>query len=57
MTIEKRVERVVFKRGPHEGHELSYFALYDTEYLKRVLKMSGLDKKTKDLKKQALTNT
>ena len=57
MTIEKMVERVVFRRGPHEGHELSYFALYDTEYLKRVLKMSGLDKKTKDLKKQALTNT
>ena len=50
------MERLVFLRGPHEGHEL-YVALYDTEYLKRVLKMSGLDKKTKDLIKQALTKT
>ena len=50
------MERLVFLRGSHEGHEL-YVALYDTEYLKRVLKMSGLDKKTKDLIKQALTKT
>ena len=38
----------------HEGNELSYVALYDTKYLKRVLKIPGLDKKTKDLIKQAL---
>ena len=31
--------------GPYEGYEFSYVALYDTEYLRGVLKMSGLDKK------------
>ena len=49
LTIKKKVERVVFMGGPYEGNELSYVALYDTKYLKKVLKMSGLDKKTKDL--------
>ena len=41
--------------GPYEGHELSYVALYDTESLTGVLKISRLDKKTKKLIKQALT--
>ena len=57
LTIEKKVEGVVFMRGHDAGTELLYVALYDTKYLKRVLKMSGLDKKTKDLIKQALTKT
>ena len=57
LTIEKKVEGVVFMRGHDEGTELLYVALYDTKYLKRVLKMSGLDRKTKDLIKQALTKT
>ena len=57
LTIEKKVEKVVFMAGPYEGYELSYVALCDTKYLKRVLKMSGLEKKTKDLIKQALTKT
>ena len=56
-TIKKKVERVHFIRGPHKGHELLYVALYDTEYLNRVLKTSGPDKKTKDLIKEALTKT
>ena len=56
LTIKKKVKRVVSLRGSHEDHELSYVALYDIELydFKRVLKMSGLDKKTKDLIKQAL---
>ena len=45
LTIQKKVKRVVFMGGPYEGYELSYVALYDTEYLRGVLKMSGLDKK------------
>ena len=57
LTIEKKVEKVVFMAGPYEGYELSYVALCDTKYLKRVLKMSGLEKKTKDLIKQALRKT
>ena len=57
LTIEKKVEKVVFMAGPYEGYELSYVALCDTKYLRRVLKMSGLEKKTRDLKKQALTKT
>ena len=57
MTVEKKEERVVFMRGPYEGYELAYAALYDTKYLKKVLKMSGRDKKTKDLIRQALTKT
>ena len=57
LTIEKKVEKVVFMAEPYEGYELSYVALCDTKYLRRVLKMSGLEKKTRDLKKQALTKT
>ena len=39
-------------RGLYEGYELSRVALYDTKYLRGVLKMSGLGKKTKDLIKK-----
>ena len=54
LAIEKKVEKVVFMAKPYEGYKLSYVALYDTKYLKRVLKMSVLEKKTKDLIKKAL---
>ena len=57
LTIDKKVKKVVFMAGPYKGYELSYVALCDTKYLKRVLKMSGLEKKTKDLIKQALSKT
>ena len=57
LTIEKKVKKVVFMAGPYEGCKLSYVALCDTKYLKKVLKMSGLEKKTKDLIKQALAKT
>ena len=48
MAIKKEVEKVVFMRGPYRGQELSSVALCDTEYLKRALKRSGLDKKNKE---------
>ena len=54
LTIEKKVEKVVFMVGRYEGCELSYVALCDTKYLKRVLKIPGIEKKTKDLIKQAV---
>ena len=54
LTIEKKMKKIVFMAGPYEGYELSYVALCDTKYLKKVLKKSGLEKKTKDLIKQAL---
>ena len=57
LAIEKKVERVVFMGGSYEGDELSYVALYATKYVKRVLKISGRDRKTKDLIKQALEKT
>ena len=57
MTINKKVEKLVFMAGPYEGYELSYVAFCDTKYFKKVLKMSGLKKKIKDLIKQALTKT
>ena len=53
-TIDKKVKKTGFMAEPYEGYELSYVALCDTKYIKRVLKMSGLEKKTKDLMKQAL---
>ena len=56
-TIEKKVEKVVFMARPYKGYELSYVVLCDTKYLKRVFKMSDLEKKTKDLIKQALAKT
>ena len=55
LTIKKNVEKVVFMAGPYKGYELSYVVLYGTKYLKRVFKMSGLEKKAKHLIKQALT--
>ena len=54
LTIEKKVEKVVFMAGPYKGYDLSYIALCDTKYLKRMLKISGLEKKTINLIKQAL---
>ena len=57
MTIKKKVEKAVFMAGPYKGYELSYVALCDTKYLKKMLKMSGLEKKTKGLIKQALAKT
>ena len=51
------MEKVVFMSGPYKGHDLSYVALYDTKYLKRMLKMSDIEKKTKDLTKKALAKT
>ena len=57
LPTEKKVGRVVFMGGPYEGHELSCVTLYYTEYLRVVLKMSGLEKETKDLIKQALAKT
>ena len=44
-------------RGPYEGYELSYVAPHNTKCLKKVLKISGLEKKTKDLIKHALART
>ena len=57
LPSEKKVEKVVFMSGPYEGYKLSYVAPYDTKYLRKVLKISGLEKKTKDLIKQALART
>ena len=57
LTIKKKVEKAVFMAGPYKGYELSYVALCDTKYLQRVLKMSGLEKKTKDFIKKALVKT
>ena len=56
LTIEKKVEKAV-SAGPYKGYESSYVELCDTKYLKRVLKMPGLEKKTKALIKQALAKT
>ena len=57
LTIEKKVGKVVFMAGPYEGYDLSYVALCDTKYLKKMLKISGLKKKTKNLIKKALAKT
>ena len=57
LHLRKKLEKVVFMGGPYVGHELSCVALYYTEYLRVVLKMSGLEKETKDLIKQALAKT
>ena len=38
LTIKKKVKNVVFMSGPYGGHELSYVALYDTEYHKKNAK-------------------
>ena len=57
LAIEKKVEKAVFMVGPNKGFELSYVALCDFKYLKRVLKISDLEKKTKDLIKQVLAKT
>ena len=53
LTIEKKVEKTVFMAGPYKGYDLLYVPLYDTKYLKRMLKISGLEKKTKNLIKKS----
>ena len=40
LTIEKKVEKAVFMAGRYKGYELLYVALFDTKYLKRVLKIT-----------------
>ena len=55
--MKKKAEKTVFMVGPYKGFELSYAALCDTKYLRRVLKMSDIEKKTKDLINQALAKT
>ena len=45
LTIEKKMEEVVFMAGPYKDYELSYATLYNTKCLKWVLKMLGLEKK------------
>ena len=57
LTIEKKVEKVVFMAGSYEGYELSYVTLCDTKYHKRVFKMLDLEKKIKDLIKQVQAKT
>ena len=57
LTMEKKEEKAVFMAGPCKGDELSYVVLCDTKYPRRVLKMSDLEKKTKELIKQALAKT
>ena len=57
LRIKKKAKQAVFMAESYEGYELSYVALCNTKYLKRVLKMLGLEKKTKDLIKQALAKT
>ena len=57
LTIEKKMEKTVFIAGPYKGCELSYVTLCNTKYLKRVLKILDLEKKTKDFIKQVLART
>ena len=57
LAIKKKVEEAVFMARPYKGYELPYVALCDTKYLKWLLKMSDLKKKTKDLIKQVLAKT
>ena len=49
LTIKKKVEKVVFMAGLYKGCDLSYVALCDTKYLKKMIKISGLQNKTKNL--------
>ena len=42
-------------RGPYKGQELSNNALCDTEYLRKALKRSGLDKKQQKKKKKTIS--
>ena len=57
LTIEKKMEKIVFIAGPYKGYELSYVTLCNTKYLKRVFKILNLEKKTKDFIKQVLART
>ena len=57
LTIERKVKEIVLMAGHYKGYELSSVSLCDTKYLKTVLKMSSLEKKTRDLIKQALAKT
>ena len=44
----------VGKKGIYRGKKISYVAKFDTNYLKKILKSSGVDKQTKEAIKQCL---
>ena len=54
LEVGKNEEEPVLKKGIYRGKKLSYVAKFDTNYLKKMLTSSCVDKQTKEAIKQCL---
>ena len=52
LEVGKNEEELVLRKGIYRDKKILYVAKFDTNYLKKILTLSGIDKKTKDTIKQ-----
>ena len=52
LEVGKNEEEPVLKKGIYRAKKISYVAKFDTNYLKKMLTSSRIDKKTKETIKQ-----
>ena len=52
LEVGKNEEELVLRKEIYRGKKILYVAKFDTNYLKEMLTLSGVDKKTKDAIKQ-----
>ena len=47
LEVGKNEEELVLRKGIYRGKKILYVAKFDINYLKKMLTLSGIDKKTK----------
>ena len=52
LEVGKNEEELVLRKGIYRGKKILYVAKFDINYLKKMLTLSGIDKKTKGTIKQ-----
>ena len=52
LEVGKNEKELVLRKGIYRGKKVLYVANFDTNYLKKMLTLSGIDRKTKDAIKQ-----
>ena len=52
LELGKNEEGLVFKKGIYKGKKISYVVKFDTNYLRKMLTLSDIEKKTKEAIKQ-----
>ena len=54
LEVGKNNEEPVLKKGIHRGKKISYVTKFDTNYLRKILTSSDVDKQTKEAIKQCV---